>query len=135
MAEEKNGLFTATEQQRLDDNYAFRKRMIDRAFAEGNVPDSAKDIEAINGVLNSMDKAIYDNANARLKQQENQNKEAILDLVAESIKVIHSQKSKHTTQEHETEIDNKFVPLDVVDGEQDLAPESITLDQIMREGD
>lgn len=129
--EEANGLFSQTEKDRLESNYQYRKKMVEFAFREGSVPDSAKDIEAINQVLNSMDKAIYDKANAAIKYQDTQNKAAVLDTVSEALKNIQVQKMQHVNDEKLLELNE--TPLDIVKGELELGVNPITLGEIMSE--
>ena len=126
-------VMTEQETLLLTENYNYRKKIIESAFQGERVPDSAKEIEAINGVLNSMDKSIYDNVTARLKHQENQNKGAILSLVAESLKEISSQKRKINVKDKITDLSSVELPLDVVEGETELIATKFTLEDIQKE--
>lgn len=129
------GIYTQEEQKRLEDNYNYRKKMVDFAFRDGLIPDGPKDVEAINNVLNSMDKAIVDAANARLKQQETMNKETTLNIVADMVKTIHKQQLEHKQQNRVLDVDDKFIPTNTVEGETDIIPENLNLDDILNKGD
>lgn len=133
MDKNSNGVLTDEELNRLEETRKYRLRIIENAFHGESVPDSAKDIEAINGVLNSLDKNVMDLANARLKQAENMNKDAVLDIVASTLKSIQNDKLKYVNQDREVELDDKLVPTDMVAGETDITPETVTLDDIMKE--
>lgn len=131
MAKESNVLSTL-EQERLEQSYNFRKRMVDEAFKE-SVPTSARDMEVINGILNSMDKAVYDNVNVRLKQQDIMNKEATLEIVAEALRKVHNAKQSNVQPDRQVELEDKLIPTDIVEGEMDIVPVSVTLNDILDE--
>ena len=133
--EQTNSVVTQQDQERLELTYTLRKKILDHAFAGEKVPTEARDIEVINGVLNSMDKAVYDNINARLKYQENQNKEAILEQVAETIKQIHSKSSNIVIDNRQVVVDDSAIPLDIVDGETSLQQQQVTLAEILSQGE
>ena len=127
----ENNIYTEEERKRLEDNYNYRSKMVQYAFSNGQIPDNPKEIEAINSVLNSMDKAIVDAATNRLKQQENMNKDATLNIVSDMIKTIHKQQLELKQVKRNTNIEDEYIPTDIVAGERDIIPENITLDDIM----
>ena len=130
MANDKSGILTPSEQERLEKSYEYRKLMVEEAFKNG-VPTDSRNVEVINGVLNSMDKAIYDNANVRLKQQENMNKEATLEIVTAALREVHNAKQASVKTDRVIDVDDKVIPQDVVDGEMDLTPATVTLNDIL----
>lgn len=130
MANDKSGILTPSEQERLEKSYEYRKLMVEEAFKNG-VPTDSRNVEVINGVLNSMDKAIYDTANVRLKQQENMNKEATLEIVAAALREVHNAKQASVKTERVIDVDDKVIPQDVVEGEMDLTPATVTLNDIL----
>ena len=130
MANDKSVILTPSEQERLEKSYEYRKLMVEEAFKNG-VPTDSRNVEVINGVLNSMDKAIYDTANVRLKQQENMNKEATLEIVAAALREVHNAKQASVKTERVIDVDDKVIPQDVVEGEMDLTPATVTLNDIL----
>ena len=126
-----NSVYTEEERKRLEDNYNYRSKMVQYAFSNGQIPEHPKEIEAINSVLNSMDKAIVDAATNRLKQQETMNKDATLNIVSDMIKAIHKQQLELKQIKRSTNIEDEYIPTDIVTGEKDIIPENITLDDIM----
>lgn len=130
MANDKSGILTPSEQERLEKSYEYRKLMVEEAFKNG-VPTDSRNVEVINGVLNSMDKAIYDTANVRLKQQENMNKEATLEIVTAALREVHNAKQASVKTDRVIDVDDKVIPQDVVDGEMDLTPATVTLNDIL----
>lgn len=136
MSLDNSTIFTNTELEQLEETKKYRRRILEVAFQGENTPTDAKDVEAINSVLNSMDKMVMDQVNLRLKHQENQNKDAVLDAVSETLKAINSSKQRNAMNNNrELEIDNKLVPTDTVRGELDINPETISLTEIMEEED
>lgn len=130
--EQQDSLFTQADNERLEQSYQFRKQIVDFAFAEGRVPNSAKDIEAINSVLSAMDKSIYDKLNVKLKHQENQSREAILDMVSEALRTVAIQKANLTHQAPVLELQDELTPTEFVPGELEINPAPISLDEIMK---
>lgn len=130
MANDKSGILTPSEQERLEKSYEYRKLMVEEAFKNG-VPTDSRNVEVINGVLNSMDKAIYDTANVRLKQQENMNKEATLEIVTAALREVHNAKQASVKTDRVIDVDDKVIPQDVVEGEMDLTPATVTLNDIL----
>lgn len=129
--EENNNIITSQDRERLELTYSLRKRILDQAFSGERVPTEARDIEVINGVLNSMDKAVYDNINVRLKHQENQNKEAILEQVAATIKQLQTKKDNIVIENRSIVVDDDVIPLDLVEGETSLIQEQVTLSELL----
>lgn len=128
-----NAFLSEIEKQRLEDNYNYRKKIVENAFANDKVPRDPKDIEAINGVLNSMDKIINDMANNRLKLKENQDKSSVVLAVAEALKKISSSKEKNINPTRVIEISEEYIPLDIVNGETTIGTTQINLSDVLEE--
>lgn len=128
-----NAFLSEIEKQRLEDNYNYRKKIVEDAFANDKIPRDPKDIEAINGVLNSMDKIINDMANNRLKLKENQDKSSVVLAVAEALKKISSSKEKNINPTRVIEISEEYIPLDIVNGETTIGTTQINLSDVLEE--
>lgn len=128
-----NAFLSEIEKQRLEDNYNYRKKIVENAFANDKIPRGPKDIEAINGVLNSMDKIINDMANNRLKLKENQDKSSVVLAVAEALKKISSSKEKNINPTRVIEISEEYIPLDIVNGETTIGTTQINLSDVLEE--
>lgn len=133
MAAETNGLFSEQAKERLEATYQYRQKILEKAFEEGDVPTDPKEIEAINNVLNSIDKSIYDRATADLKYQDSQNKEAVIQMVATTLKNVQQQKLKHQNDEVITDIGEDKIPLDLVKDELRIGVDQIALSEILDE--
>lgn len=128
-----NAFLSEIEKQRLEDNYNYRKKIVENAFANDKIPRDPKDIEAINSVLNSMDKIINDMANNRLKLKENQDKSSVVLAVAEALKKISSSKEKNINPTRVIEISEEYIPLDIVNGETTIGTTQINLSDVLEE--
>lgn len=128
-----NAFLSEIEKQRLEDNYNYRKKIVENAFANDKIPRGSKDIEAINSVLNSMDKIINDMANNRLKLKENQDKSSVVLAVAEALKKISSSKEKNINPTRVIEISEEYIPLDIVNGETTIGTTQINLSDVLEE--
>lgn len=131
MASETNGLFSEQAKERLEATYQYRQKILEKAFEEGDVPTDPKEIEAINNVLNSIDKSIYDRATADLKYQDSQNKEAVIQMVATTLKNVQQQKLKHQNDEVITDIGEDKIPIDLVKDELRIGVDQIALSEIL----
>lgn len=131
MATEMTGIFSQQDKERLETTYQYRKKILEEAFKDGDIPTNPKEIEAINNVLSSMDKAIYDKAQADLKYRDSQNKEATLTMVAESLRAIQENKAKVNDKPLITDIGEDHIPLDIVKGELEIGIDQIGLNEIL----
>lgn len=127
-----NGLFSQEDESRLEKTYQYRQKILDEAFRDNDVPRDPKEIEAVNNVLNAMDKSIYDKAQARLKYQDTQNKEATLQMVAATLKNVQENKLKHVGEVIITTIEDD-TPLDLVKDELSIGVDQIPLSEILDE--
>ena len=127
-------IITEQENILLKENYQYRKKIIEEAFKD-KVPDNAKDIEAINGVLNSMDKSIYDSINSRLKHQENQNKGEIISMVSETLRLMSQRQKNNQTTEQPKNVEHVDIDLNIVDGEDSIGEHKFELRDIEKGDD
>lgn len=135
MAAEVSGLFSEQAKARLEQTYEYRKKILDRAFEGDDVPTDPKEVEAINNVLNSIDKSIYDRAMADIKYQDTQNKEAARAMVADTLRNIQENKIKNVKSELITDIGENNIPIDLVKDELKIGVDQIQLSEILDEED
>lgn len=131
MEPKQDSLFTIEDNERLEKSYHYRRLIVEKAFEDGNVPVNEKDIQAINNVLSAMDKSIYDKMNVKLKHQENQSREAILDMVSEALRTVSANRAALPQQEQIEELQQELTPTEFVPGELEINPGHISLDEIM----
>ena len=108
---DEQGILTKEEQERLEFTYGLRRKILDN--------------------MKSMDKQIFDKANARLKQKENQTKEETLTAVAEALKRISSDKAKNINSNRSIEVEDNIMPLETVEGEMDINPIQLNISDII----
>ena len=128
---DEQGILTKEEQERLEFTYGLRRKILDNKFADGRIPNDHEEIEVLDGIMKSMDKQIFDKANARLKQKENQTKEETLTAVAEALKRISSDKAKNINSNRSIEVQDNIMPLETVEGEMDINPIQLNISDII----
>lgn len=130
---DEQGILTKEEQERLEFTYGLRRKILDNKFADGRIPNDYEEIEVLDGIMKSMDKQIFDKANARLKQKENQTKEETLSAVAEALKRISSDKAKNINSNRSIEVQDGIIPLETVEGEMDINPIQLNISDIIKD--
>jgi len=129
MENEKNSFYTETEEEILNKVQNNLLNLTDKLIEKTN-PDSPSyksDIRVINEVYANISKGIDDRAKNRLKHDENNNKEATLDIVAGIITNLSKRKVEHKPNELYLESPDNLVPDDIVPGETDINPEKLDI--------
>lgn len=126
-------LYTEEENTDLDYTRARRIAMVDQLFANG-APTSSKDMRVANEILNGIDSSTHTKVANRLKHQETQNTEAILNTVTEALKSITAAKSLHNVSAN-VELDNVYIPTDLVPGELDVNPDKLDITDFIPKGE
>ena len=119
-----NNLYTDDEQAVLDKVKSVRIAIIDDMTKSG-VPDNVGKIRVLNEVLASTDKMIADTATMRLKQEDNANKGAAVDMVVELLKQSRVAQAKMGADYTPPVIDSEATATETVDGEMDINPERL----------
>ena len=129
--ENKDSFFTAEEETDLQLYKDVRNRIIKDMVAEG-VNDS-RSRRLMNEILTSAEASIHKNAELRLKHNDNKNKEAIVAQMAEVIKQTHKKRIEAIRSLDTTnpDIDNKYIPTDIVKGETEINPAPLNIDEFV----
>lgn len=130
-----NGIYTEEEQQLLDKSISYRLRMVEEQFKDGT-PTRTNEIRVVNEVLNSIDTAISNAANTRLKQSEVENQGKIKETVAEILKQQAERRKLQTARPIDVEVtlnDVDLVKPDFVVDETSTEHKEIELKDIMGE--
>ena len=127
---EPNSLYTQEEQEILDYSRKVRLDVV-KDMTKGGTP-GYKEVEVLNQVLTSLDKSVHDSVSNRVKLQDSNNKAEILATVAETIKQIKLDraKAKREAMEVDTQLDDSYVPIDIVPGEQEMEQKQFSLDEL-----
>ena len=128
------GIYTEEESSRLTKYTNFRDQMINVMF-KGGVPENNKDIRLANELLMAGEKSIHDTAANRTKHQDNMNKEAILETVAEALKAVATSQLVNNVVNITPEVSDQFIPNDIVEGETSINPEPLDPTQFLEEGE
>ncbi len=130
-----NGIYTEEEQQLLDKSISYRLRMVEEQFKDGT-PTRTNEIRVVNEVLNSIDTAISNAANTRLKQSEVENQGKIKETVAEILKQQAEKRKLQIDRPIDVEVvldDVTLVKPDFVPDETSTEHKEIELKDIMGE--
>lgn len=85
--ETQNSIYTDKELQIMETAQNVRSQIV-TSMVKGGIPDRVGDIRVLNEVLTANEKSAHDSATNRLKFQDNENKEATLEIVAETLKQV-----------------------------------------------
>jgi len=125
----QSAIFTSKEQLMLEKTNDIRDKIVDAMTVNG-VPDRVGEIRVLNEIMSGIDKSIYDSAESRLKYQDGQNKEALLETVAMIIK--DNKRSKQLPRTNTlTDVPDEYIPVDMVYGETEIQPEPLNQDEIL----
>lgn len=127
----KEAFFTAEEESDLKLYKDIRNRIIKDMVADG-INDS-RSRRLMNEILTSAESSIQKNAELRLKHNDNKNKEAIVAQMAEVLKSTHRKRMEAQKNLTETnpDIDNKYIPTDIVKGETEIDPAPLNVDEFI----
>lgn len=95
---------------------------------ENNLPEDAKTLEALNSLISSGEKSIHDRVANRLKHQDNQNKDALNELVASTLLQLNLNQTAKREGPVNTDIDEKYIPVDIVPGELSTDKEELDIE-------
>ena len=128
------GIFTDDEMNKLQTTADIRlmivKNMTDDATT---TPSNVGEIRVLNEVLGGLDKSVQDSAANRLKHQSETNKEATLDMVSETLKMLSvSKRANLTSGEHE--LPDALKTVETVAGHLDISPEKLELEDYVAGG-
>ena len=123
-----------TEEQRIVlKTRKLREDMVDEFIKYNNgLPTKGSEMRVVNEVLNSLDDQVLGLVDKRLKHAENENNSENAAAVANLFKKL-SEQEKSATPLENTEISDKFVPDDIVPGEDSIEHEEIELKDIFKE--
>lgn len=125
MADVSNkSVYTDDELFTLDKLKNIRLKTIDSVIQNG-IPDKVGELRILNELISSAEENIQSTASNRLKHQDNMSKDAVLDSMAEMLKMI----SKETLIKKPIDaiviLPDEYIPLDTVEGELEIHPEQL----------
>lgn len=127
LSKTNNSIYTNDELEVMEKTKKIRINVIDHMVKDG-LPDKVGEIRVLNELLSAAEKNVQDSANNRLKFQDNQNKEAVIETVAEMFKKIHTQKANSYNPDKIVELEDEYIPIDIVHGETEITPGQLELE-------
>jgi len=130
MAELNTTIYTEEELALLDKTKKIRLDVADNMIKNG-VPNNVGEIRVLNEVLTTLDKSVNETVANRLKHNENENKEALLDTVALALSNI--QQSKVAATDRDIDAPDEVIPTDIVPGETDIGVSQLNASDFIKE--
>ena len=126
-----DNVYTQEELELLNRSKTIRMKIVDE-FMKNGVPTNTSEVRVINELLTSLDKSVHDGVNNRIKHQDASNKEAILDMVAENIKLVARRKREELPKiEITRELPDELNEIETVPGETEIHPERLNMSDIL----
>ena len=127
----KDSFFTVEKESDLKLYKDIKNRMIKDMVAEGLTDSRSRRL--MNEILTSAEASIHKNAELRLKHSDNKSKEAIVAQMAEVLKNTHKKRLEAFANKEEVnpDIDNKYIPTDIVKGETEIDPAPLNIEDFI----
>jgi len=131
---DKATVFLPEEERLLSKSISLREQIIDKYVEENGIPTKARDIRVINEVLNSLDSVVLGKVDRRLKHEENQQNEDMIEFAKSILLSVEEKKNTVTITEKEKmiELTEGLRPDEVVLGEDQIEYEELSLDEIIK---
>ena len=123
---EESTIFNHNESRLLNKTMDIREKIVDQ-MASAGLPTKAYELLALNAVMNDMDKQVMDKVKLRVKQEEDDNKNKTVAMVAEILGRIDSNRGYIPMSNKDINLPDKYLPNDIVPGETDISPDKLSL--------
>lgn len=123
---EESTIFNHNESRLLNKTMDIREKIVDQ-MASAGLPTKANELLALNAVMNDMDKQVMDKVKLRVKQEEDDNKNKTVAMVAEILGRIDSNRGYIPMSNKDINLPDKYLPNDIVPGETDISPDKLSL--------
>lgn len=125
-----NNVYTQEEQDIL--NLTQNKRLSIVSEMTKEIPTKVGEVRVVNELLNSIDSAVQEAAKTRIKAKEAQNNKATASIVASALIELGRKRSAlQPAIAANREINNDFIPVDVVDGELEIHPVQLSIEDFI----
>lgn len=119
----KKSIHTEEEEFILARTKEIRLKVLNKLTENDRVPDKTSELRIMNEYMNSLDDMVDKAAAKRLKQDENENREAMAAAISEMLHKIDSKRTPVVGRD--TSLPDIHVPIDIVPGETDINPERL----------
>ena len=123
---EESTIFNHNESRLLNKTMDIREKIVDQ-MASAGLPTKAHELLALNAVMNDMDKQVMDKVKLRVEQEEDDNKNKTVAMVAEILGRIDSNRGYIPMSNKDINLPDKYLPNDIVPGETDISPDKLSL--------
>lgn len=123
---EESTIFNHNESRLLNKTMDIREKIVDQ-MASAGLPTKAHELLALNAIMNDMDKQVMDKVKLRVKQEEDDNKNKTVAMVAEILGRIDSNKGYVPMSNKDINLPDTYLPNDIVPGETDVSPDKLSL--------
>ena len=126
---------TETERKLHKKTLLLREKIIDEMTDNGtNIPTSTSEIRVLKELMESLDNRINNDRKARIDRERDKDNRATKELIAETLKMV-SMNNEIANGKTIEELPDVFVPDDdeIVEGELDIDPDPINIEDIMGE--
>jgi len=119
MENNTNGLYSAKEEDILNNNLDIRNKVIAKLTKNGSeIPDNQNVLRVLDLYLTGSDTSVHKTAENRTKHQAAQNTEETLEMVAGLIKTVSNRTALiDNSKTRQLEVDDDIIELDTVEGE------------------
>ena len=127
-------LLTEDENKIIFKTRRLREEILDKYLEEKGIPTNTRDIRVLNEVMNSLDSQVLGLVDRRLKREENDTNNNVLDIVKEVLSRVNENMFKATGIENKkrnVELSDEYVPTDIVEGETDLEYKEIDPSEVL----
>ena len=108
-----------------------REQIVDTFIKEKGVPTKSGDMRVVNELLNSLDTNVTSTVELRLKHEENKQSEDLTEAIVSIFNKINDDSNNIDIDNKEVVVSDKFVPDDVVPGEDQIEYSELDVDSIM----
>ena len=118
MEENECSVINSTAKERLEYTQSIRKLIVKELTNDGQIaPSGSKDVEALNAVLDSIDRNEFERIKLDIKNNANKMENDLKTTIAEIYKNIASKQYTNTPNNRNIDLPNEFVPTDIKPGE------------------
>jgi len=120
------------EQRIVEKTRNIREKMVDALIDEKGIPTKTGEMRVVNEILNSLDNQVLGLVDRRLKHDENTNNGELLETIKTVFTELDNRKLNKPSIINTGTIDDKFIPDNIVPGEDKIEYEEIEYEDIIK---
>ena len=115
----------------LEKTKRLREEIVDTFITEKGIPTRSGDMRVVNELLNSMDANVTSTVDLRLKHEDNKQSEDLTEAIVGVFNKISQGATLTNPDTKETSVSDKFIPDDVVPGEDQIEYQELSMEEIV----